>query len=181
MAKKTEAKGKISGRKLLEAARTHLDALQAKGLSVTVLDRLDIALSGIENERKGPNPAAQVLMKDISREVGEFQQAIRKEFPGNAQFQSFFKANEPMPADARGILHVGRQVAAEAPNFAANLIRYAINAATVKHLGFLCDQLAKEIGGSDPHKDAGELEAQIREVAKLAFEGQPQLAEFGEG
>ena len=33
----------------------------------------------------------------------------------------------------------------EAPEFAQNLIKYAINAATVNHLKSLCDQLEKEI------------------------------------
>jgi hypothetical protein len=176
MAKKSSK----SARKLLDAARKYQNELQAKGLSAVVIDRYENALSGIENESKGPNPAAQVLMKDIAKEVGEFQQAIRKEFPSNAGFQAFFKANEPVPSDARGILAVARQVVQEAPNFAANLIRYAINAATVKHLGFLCDQLEKEIGGADPKKAVQELETRIREAAKHAFEGQPQLSEFGQ-
>jgi hypothetical protein len=181
MAKKAEkSKAPAGGKKLLSAARKYQNELQAKGLSATVIDRYEIALGGLQHESKGPNPAAQVLMKDIARQAGEFQAAIRKEFPGNASFQAFFKAGEPMPEDARGLLVLGRQVAAEAPNFSANLIRYAINAATVKHLGFLCDQLDKEIGGADPQKEVPELEAQIREAARHAFEGQPQLAEFGE-
>jgi hypothetical protein len=177
MAKKSEGKAK-GGKRLLEAARKHQDALQAKGLSATVLERYQIALSGLDNENKGPNPAAQTLMRDITNEVGEFHSAIRKEFPGNASFQAFFKAGEPVPTDARGLLALGRQVAAEAPNFASNLIRHAINAATVKHLGSLCDQLEKEIGGADPRKDVEALEGQIRDVARVAFEGQAQLAEF---
>jgi len=178
MAKKTE-QPKKSGKKLLEAARKFQDQLQAAGLSATIIERYENALSGIENERKGPNAAAQVLIKDMHKEIAEFQSAIRKEFPSNAQFQAFFKAAEPIPSDARGILALARQVAAEAPNFAANFIRYAINAATVKHLGFLADQLEKEIGGADPHKDAEALEGQIREAAKHAFAGKPEAGEFG--
>ncbi len=178
MAKRAEAKKSASRGSLLDAARKHQDALQAQGLSASVLERYASALAGVENQGKGPNVAAQTLMKDITNEVGEFQAAMRKEFPGNAQFQAFFKSGEPMPADARGLLELGRVVAAEAPNFSSNLIRYAINAATVKHLSFLCDQLEKEIGGADPKKDVASLEEQIRDVARRAFEGKPELAEF---
>ena len=176
MAKKPESKK--SAKSLLAAAKKHQDALQAKGLSATVIEKYEQALAGLANEGKGPNPAAQTLMRDIGSAIGEFHAAIRKEFPGNAQFQSLFKASEPVPADARGILELGRQVAAEAPNFATNLIRYAINAASVKHLKFLCDQLEKEIGGADPKKDIEGYEAQIREAGRHAFEGQPHMVEF---
>ena len=178
MAKKSDAKK--SPRKLLEAARKYQNELQGKGLSSTVLDRLEQALGGLENESKGPNVAAQTLMKDITAKAAEFQVAIRKEFPGNASFQALFGAGEPVPTDSRGLLTLGRQIASEVPNFATNLIRHALNAAHVKHLTSLCDQLEKEIGGTDPKKDAQEAEAQIREAARHAFEGQPQLAEFGE-
>jgi hypothetical protein len=184
MAKKTKeqgggGQGAKAGRKLAEAARKHQDALMAQGLSATVLDKFENALSGLEGQSKGPNPAAQTLVKDLQTEVGEIHAAIKKEFPGSAQFQGMFKANEPIPQDPREVLALARLVAAEAPNFASNLIRYAINAATVKHLTFLCDQLEKELGGADPKHDARALEEQIREAARRAFEGKPELADFG--
>ena len=180
MAKKTDAKKSTSPRKLLEAARKYQNELQAKGLSVAVIDRLELSLNGVENEGKGPNVAAQTLIRDIGNLAGEFQSAIRKDFPGNASFHAFFKAGEPMPTEPRGLLALARQIAAEAPNFANNLIRYAINASSVSHLKSLADQLEKEIGGTDPKKGLQESEAAIREAAHHAFEGQPQLAEFGE-
>jgi hypothetical protein len=90
--------------------------------------------------------AAPVLIRDIQREIGEIQAAVRKEFPGNAAFQAVFKADAPLPEAPRDLLAVGRLVAREAPDYAANLIEYAINAATVKHLSYLCDQLEKELG-----------------------------------
>ena len=181
MAKKSEGKAKSSGgRKLLEAAQKYQNELQAKGLSATVIKAYEQALGGIDNEKKGPNAAAQTLMRDLGNEVGAFQAAMRKEFPGNAQFLAFFKASEPMPSDARGLLAAGRQVASEAPNFSSNLIRHALNAADVKHLTTLCDALEKELGGLEPRKEAGQLETQIRDAARHAFEGQPQLSEFGE-
>ena len=172
------AKEKKSRRKLLDAARKHQDALQAAGLSVTVIDRYENALKGVESSGKGPSPAAQVLVKDIQRDAGEIQAAVRKEFPGNAQFQSVFKANEPMPTGVREVLALGRLMAKEAPDYAQNLIKYAINAATTKHLTSLCDQLEKELGGADPEKEAKALEESIVEVARRAFEGKPELAAF---
>jgi hypothetical protein len=172
------AKEKKSRRKLLDAARKHQDALQAAGLSVTVIDRYENALKGMESAGKGPSPAAQVLVKDIQREAGEIQAAIRKEFPSNAQFQSVFKAGEPMPSGVREVLALGRLMVKEAPEYAQNLIKYAINAATTKHLTSLCDQLEKEMGGADPVHDAKALEENIVEVAKRAFEGKPELAAF---
>jgi hypothetical protein len=172
------AKEKKSRRKLLEAARKHQDALQAAGLSVTVIERYENALKGIESAGKGPSPAAQVLVKDIQQEAGEIQAAMRKEFPGNAQFQSVFKANEPMPSGMREVLALGRLMAKEAPDYAQNLIKYAINAATTNHLTSLCDQLEKEMGGADPEQEARALEANILDVAKRAFEGKPELAAF---
>ncbi|MFL5311083.1 MAG: hypothetical protein ACJ79H_11580, partial [Myxococcales bacterium] len=72
----------------------------------------------------------------MQREAGEIQAAVRKEFPGNAAFQSVFKADAPVPADSRELLALGRLVAREAPDYSANLIKYAINAATVKHLSY---------------------------------------------
>jgi hypothetical protein len=110
--------------------------------------------------------------------VGEIQAAVKKEFPGNASFQSIFKANEPMPQGAREVLALGRLTAKEAPDFAQNLIKYAINAATINHLTSLCDQLEKEIGGADPVQESKALEEQILEVAKRALEGKPELSEF---
>jgi hypothetical protein len=172
------AKEKKPRRKLLDAARKHQDALQAAGLSVTVIDRYQNALKGMESSGKGPSPAAQVLVKDIQRDAGEIQAAVRKEFPGNAQFQSVFKANEPMPSGVREVLALGRLMAKEAPDYAQNLIKYAINAATTKHLTSLCDQLEKELGGADPEKEAKALEENIVEVARRAFEGKPELAAF---
>lgn len=170
MAKKTQ-------RKLLDAARKHQDALQAAGLSGSVIDRYENALKGVDAGGK-ISPAASVLVKDLSKEIDEFQAALRKEFPGNASFQSVFKANEPLPQEAREVLAVGRIIAREAPDYAQNLIKYALNAASVKHLTYLCDQLEKELGGADPAHDAKSLEEQIVAVAKHAFEGKPELSQF---
>jgi hypothetical protein len=165
------------GRDLLEAAREHQDALVAAGLPTQVLDNLETALRGMAAGGQ-PGPAAQVLIRDLSREVGEIQAAVRKEFPGNASFQSVFKAAAPVPADPRELLALGRLVAREAPDYSANLIKYAINAATVKHLSYLCDQLEKELGGADPGSAAKAAEEQIRAAAARAFEGRPELAAF---
>ena len=175
MAKEKKSGGK---RRLLDAARRHQDALQAAGMSPAVVDRYENALKVLDAQGKEPGAAAQVLVKDIQREAGEVQAAIRKEFPGNTSFQSVFKANEPLPQNPREVLALGRLVAREAPEFAQNLIKYAINAATVNHLKSLCDQLEKEIGGEDPAAEAKALEEQIVEVAKRAFEGKPELAAF---
>jgi hypothetical protein len=177
MAKKEAQAKKPSGRKLLEAARKHMDALQAKGMSSTVLDRYEVALKGLES-KGGPNPAAQTLIKDVQREAGAIQAAIRKEFPGNASFLSVFKANEPVPQDAREVLALGRLVVKEAPDYSQNLIKHAINAANLKHISSLCDQLEKEIGGADPAAEARALEEQIVEAAQRAFEGKPELSQF---
>ena len=182
MAKKTEksnekSEGKKSSRKLYEAAREHQDALQSAGLHGAVIDKLENALKGLEG-KKELTVSVDTLQKDIQRAIGEFQGAMRKEFPNNASFQSFFKAGEPMPTSAHGILALGRELAKTAPDFSANLIKYAINAASVKHLTFLCDELEKEIGGADPAKDAAEAEETIREAARRAFEGKPELAAF---
>ena len=164
-------------KKLLEAARKHQDALQAAGLSVTVLERYENAIRGMQAQGK-ISGAAEVLVKDIQREAAEFQAAMKKEFPGNAGFLGAFKAQEPMPKEPREVLALGRHIASEAPGFAQNLIRYAINAATVKHLSSLCDQLQKEIGGADPAQDAKALEEQILGAARRAFEGKPELGQF---
>ncbi len=174
------AREKKSGskKKVLEAARRHQDALQAAGLHAPVIDKYENVLKVLDSQGKEPSPAAQVLVKDLQREVAEIQAAVRKEFPGNASFQSIFKANEPVPAAPREVLALGRLVAKEAPEFAQNLIKYAINAATVNHLRSLCDQLEKEIGGEDPAKEAQALEEQIVDAARRAFEGKPELSAF---
>ncbi len=100
-------------------------------------------------EKKAAQPlgsaAAQVLIRDIQSEAGGIQAAVRKEFPGNAALQDVFKARDPLPSAPREVLALGRLVAREAREFAHNLIRYAINAATVNHLTTLCDQLEKEL------------------------------------
>jgi hypothetical protein len=166
-----------TGRKLLALAREHQNALMAAGLSSATLDRLENALKGLGGGKQ-PNPAAQVLIKDVLRGAGEVQGAIRKEFPGNVSFQRIFKADEPLPAEPRAVLALGRLIAKEAPDFGTNLIKHAINGASVKHLGFLCDQLEKELGGADPKTDAKEAEEQIVEVARRAFEGKPELSQF---
>ena len=175
------AKDKKAKRKVLDAARKHQDALQAAGLPSVLIDKYENALKVIDSQGKEPGAAAQVLVKDIQREVGEIQAAVRKEFPGNASFQSIFKAGEPVPQAPRDVLALGRLVAKEAPEFAQNLIKYAINAATVKHLTSLCDQLEKEIGGADPGQEARALEEQILEVARRTFDGKPELAAFETG
>lgn len=177
MAAKKEKKAG-GGRKLLEAAREHQNALQAVGLHADVIDKYETALRGLEGAGREINVAAQVLVKDLQRATAEFQAAMKREFPSNTSFQAFFRAHEPMPEGAHEVLALGRQIAKEAPDFAANLIKYALNAASVKHLTFLCDQLEKEIGGADPEKDARALEEVILDAARKAFEGKPELAAF---
>ena len=76
------------------------------------------------------------------------------------------------------MLALGRHVAREAPGYAANLIKYAINAATVNHLGALCDQLEAAMGGRNPVGEARAIEEQIVAVARQAFAGRPELAAF---
>jgi hypothetical protein len=176
MAKDKKAGG--AKRKLLEAAREHIDALQAGGLSATVIDKYENALKVIDSQGKEPGAAVQVLVHDLRLEVGEIQAAVKKEFPGNSSFQAIFKAQEPMPSSPREVLALGRLIAREAPDFAQNLIKYAINAASVNHLKSLCDQLEKEIGAGDPAQEAKALEEQILEAAKRTFEGKPELAAF---
>ena len=179
MAKDTAKKSSGSSRrKLLDAARQHRDALKGAGLSMTVLDRFETSLKGLENKTGEPNVAAQTLIKDIQREAAEVQAAIRKEFSGNTSFLAVFKAGEPVPQEPRAVLALGRLIAKEAPDYAQNLIKYAINAASVNHLTSLCDQLEKELGGANPEADATDLEGQILEVARRAFEGKPELSQF---
>ena len=179
MAKKNEkSDAKKGGKKILEAARKHQDALQAAGLQSSTLDKYETALKNIDGSGKEINAAAQTLVKDITRATGEFQNAIRKEFPNNTSFQAFFKANEEQPTEPHALLALGREIAKQAPDFSSNLIKHALNAASVKHLTFLCDQLEKEIGSSDVKSEAAELEKVILEVANRTFEGKPELAQF---
>ena len=176
-AKKKSAAKSRGGQGLLEAARAHEDALLAAGLPAHALDDLEAALRA-QAAGDRPAPAAQVLIRDLLREVGEIQAAVRKEFPANATFQSVFKAAEPIPEGSRQLLALGRLIAREAPDYAANLIKYGINAATVNHLSYLCDQLEKELGGADPGSAAQAAEEQIRAAAGRAFAGKPELSEF---
>jgi hypothetical protein len=178
LAARKKDRARPAGKGLLETARAHQDALLAAGLPGQVLDDLENALRALAAGDR-PGPAAQVLIRDLGREVGEIQAAVRKEFPGNAAFQSVFKAGEPVPEEPRQLLALGRLVAREAPDYSANLIKYAINAATVKHLSYLCDQLEKELGGADPLAAASAAEEQIRAAAGRAFAGKPELASFG--
>jgi len=169
---------KKTGSTLLDAARKHQEALQAAGLSASAVERYEAALRGLDFRRKPLAGTAQVLVRDVQREVEEFQAAIRKEFPGNPSFHALFRAQEPMPSGPREVLALGRQVARNAPEYAQNLIKYALNAATVKHLVALCDQLAAELGAADLPEEARALEEEIRGVARRAFAGRPELAAF---
>ena len=184
MAKKNAEGGKVEGgksgaRKLLAAARKHQDVLASGGLHAAVIDKLENALRGLEGAGKEPNASAQTLVIEVQKVVADYQSAIKKDFPSNSSMQAFFRAGEPMPAAPFAVLALGREVARAAPDFSVNLIRYAINAATAKHLSYLCDQLEKELGGADPAKDAKEAEAQILEAAKAVFDGKPEYAAFG--
>jgi hypothetical protein len=165
-------------RTLLAEARTHQERLEAAGLPAGALERYENALRGMAMQARESSPKTQVLVRDIQREVEEFQAAIRKEFPGNASFQQAFKAQDPMPGSAREVLALGRHVAREATGFAQNLIKYALNAATVRHLGALCDQLEGELGGADPAQDLRAIEQEILSAARKAFSGKPELAAF---
>ena len=169
---------KSAPRTLLEAARAHEDALQAAGLARTALERYENALRGVAMQAREGDPTAQVLLRDIQREVEEFQAAIRKEFPGNAAVQASFKAQQPSSNGAREVLALGRQVAREAKGHAADLIKYALNAATVRHLDALCDQLENELGGADPARDVRAVEEEILSAARNAFAGRPELLAF---
>jgi hypothetical protein len=174
----------LAARALVEAARLHQDELLLAGLHVASIDRLAVAAKGLEAAAQAPgeapNAAIVVLDRDIRAVVGEFQSAIRREFPSNASFQAFFRAQEPLPDEPRALLALGRELVKVAPDFAANLIKHAVNAASVKQLAFLCDQLEQELGGADPEGEAREAGGLIREAARRAFEGRPELAAFGE-
>jgi hypothetical protein len=165
-------------RTLLAEARAHQEALEAAGLSAGAVERYENALRALGMQAQEAAPAVQVLVRDIQREVEEFQAAIRKEFPGNASFQQAFRAQEPMPKGAREVLALGRHVAREATGFAQNLIKYALNAATVKHLGTLCDQLEGVLGGPDPAQEVRAAEEEIVSAARKAFSGKPELTAF---
>jgi hypothetical protein len=165
-------------RGLLDAARDHQEALEAAGLPAGVVERYEAALRGLEWQGRPLSAVAQMLVRDIQREVEEFQAAIRKEFSGDVSFQSVFKAHEPMPEEPRELLALGRHVGREAPLHAQSLIKYALNAATLKQLDLLCDQLATELGAADLADEVRALEEQIVRVARMAFAGRPGLAEF---
>jgi hypothetical protein len=175
MAKETR---KPNRKKILEAARKHQDALQAAGLSSSVIARYENGLKGMESQGKDPSPAAQTLVQELGRVIGEVQAAVRKEFPGNTSFQSVFKAGDPLPTHAQEMLALGRLVAKEMPDYAQNLIKHAIDAASVKHLTYLSDQLEHELGGANPAAEVKALEQQIVEAARQAFEGKPELSAF---
>jgi hypothetical protein len=96
----------------------------------------------------------------------------------NETFQAVFKANEPVPTEPKQLLALARLIVREAPSYAATLIKYAINAATVKHLSYLCDQLEKELAAADPAGAVRSAEEQIRAAAHRAFAGKPELDAF---
>ncbi|HWE25072.1 MAG TPA: hypothetical protein VG496_14125 [Myxococcales bacterium] len=162
---------------LLELARRHEAALVAAGLSPAVLEDLESALRRMD-AGSHVGSAAEVLIRDVLGEISEIQAAIRKEFPNNEAFQSVFKANEPLPAPPGQLLALARLIAREAPGYAANLIKYAINAATVRHLSYLCDQLEKELASADPKSAVRAAEERIRAAATRAFAGKPELDAF---
>jgi len=162
---------------LLELAREHEEALVAAGLPSETLDSLDSALRAM-SPRGSLAERSRVLMREIEREVSEIQAAVRKEFPANETVQAVFKANESVPTQPRQLLALARLVVREAPDHSANLVKYAINAATVKHLSYLCDQLEKEMGGADPEGAVRAAEEQIRAAAARAFAGKPELDAF---
>jgi hypothetical protein len=165
-------------RRLLDAARQHQDALEAAGLPPRAIESYELALRGLQTQARASAGAARVLVREIQREVEELQAAIRKEFPADAALQAAFKAREPIPAVPREVLALGRHMAGKAPAYARNLAKYAINAATVKHLTALCDQLQAELGGENPAGKARAIEEQIVAVARQAFAGRPELAAF---
>ena len=176
MGRKRERK-RDQAQDLLELARRHEDALVRAGLSSAVLDDLESALRRVHSGSHVGN-AAEVLVHDVLGEVSEIQAAIRKEFPTNEAFQAVFKANERVPTQSGQLLALARLVAREAPSYAANLIKYAINAATVKHLSYLCDQLEKELAGADPGSAVRAAQELIRAAASRAFAGKPELDAF---
>jgi len=169
---------KKPSRGLLDAARDHQEALEAAGLPAGVVERYETAVRGLEWQARPLSATARVLVRDIQREVEEFQAAIRKEFSGDVSFQSVFKAHQPMPDDPRDVLALGRHVGREAPDHAQGLLKYALNAATLKQLNLLCDQLASELGADDLAEEARALEEEIVRVARTAFAGTPRLGEF---
>ena len=124
-------KRKRPQRRLLDAAREYQDALEAAGLPPRAIESYEVALRGVESQARAIGGATQVLVREIQREVEEFQ--------------AVFKAHEPIPQEPRELLALGRAIVKEAPDYAQNMIKYAINAATVKHLAGLCDQLEKEL------------------------------------
>jgi len=172
---------KRPGRALLEAALQHQDALQAAGLPATVLERYESAVRGLESQERPISATARVLVQDVQREVEEFQAAFRKEFAGDASPGPAFKAQEPMPSDPREVLALGLQVVREAPDYAQKLIKYALNAASIRHLEALCQQLAGELGPADLPQQARALEEQILAAARRAFQGRPELEAFETG
>ncbi len=169
---------KRPGRALLEAALRHQDALQAAGLPAAALERYEIVLGGLESQGRPISGAARVLVQDIQREVEEFQAAFRKEFAADPALQPAFKAQEPMPSDPREVLALGSQVVREVPDYAPKLIKYALNAASVRHLEGLCQQLARELGPADLPEQARALEEQIVAAARKAFAGRQELEAF---
>jgi hypothetical protein len=178
MRRKEKRKSEGAGTQtLLELARRHENALLAAGLSRAVLDDLESALRRVESGNH-VGGAVEVLVRDVRAEVSEIQAAVRKEFPTNEAFQAVFEANGPVPEKAGQLLALARLIAREAPAYAANLIKYAINAATVKHLSYLCDQLEKELAGADPKSAIRAAEEQIRAAAARAFAGKPELDSF---
>jgi hypothetical protein len=172
---------KRPGRALLEAALRHQDALQAAGLSPAALERYEDVVRWLESQARPIGAAARVLVQDIQRDVEEFQAAFRKEFAGDAPSRPAFGAQEAMPSDPRAVLALGRQVVREAPDYAQKLIKYGLNAATVRHLEGLCQQLAGELGPSDAPEQARALEEQIVASARKVFAGRPELEAFEAG
>jgi len=69
----------------------------------------------------------------------------------------------------------------EAPDYAPKLIKYALNAASVRHLEALCHQLDGELGPADLPQQARALEEQIRAAARKAFAGRAELEAFEPG
>jgi hypothetical protein len=172
---------KRPGRAVLEAALRHQDALEAAGLPAAVLEQYESAVRGLASQERPLSGAAQVLVRDVQREVEEFQAAFRKEFAGDASPRPAFRAQEPMPADPREVLALGLQVVREAPDYAPKLIKYALNAASTRHLEALCHQLAGELGPADLPQQARALEEQIRAAARKAFAGRAELEAFEPG
>ena len=113
-----------------------------------MIDRYENGLKGVDRAARSRARRRRPWCRSLAASVGEVQAAIRKEFAGNASFQSVFKAGEPQPKDPREMLALGRLVAREMPDYAQNLIKHAVNAASVKHVTSLADQLEHELGGA---------------------------------